>query len=274
MRTLIRNDARSIARTSVLLAAGAAMLAIAGCSGEETASTNVVSTAQAQETTPAAPAATPVPGAATSPAATPAAPAATPAAGETAAVEGPAPQGTVDVAKLMAPGSLPDVVIGDANAPVTIVEYASMTCSHCADFAVNIWPTVKKDYIDTGKAKLILREFPFDPRAVAAFMLARCAPDDRRTAMVDVLFHQQEQWARAQNASEALLGIAKLAGFTQETFAACLNDKALQAKVVEMQKRGETDFGVKATPTFFINGAKYPGAMSAAEFGAIIAAAK
>lgn len=259
------NRHQAIGRASALLLAGVALFALAGCSGEDSGSSSVVTKAEAQESAPAATAAAPGATAATPDAA--AAPAA-------AAVEAPAPQGTVDVAKLMAPGPLPDVVIGDANAPVTIIEYASMTCSHCADFAVNIWPTVKKDYIDTGKAKLILREFPFDPRAVAAFMLARCAPDDRRTAMIDVLFHQQEQWARAQNASEALLGIAKLAGFTQETFAACLNDKALQQKVVDTQKQGETEFGVNATPTFFINGAKYPGAMSAAEFGAIIAAAK
>ena len=231
------NAAARIARKSVLLLAGVAMLGL-------------LQSAAAQDATPGATAA--------------------PAAPATTATAVPAAQGTVDVAKLMAPGELPDVVIGNPDAPVTIVEYASMTCSHCADFAVNTLPTIKKDYIDTGKAKLILREFPFDPRAVAAFMLARCAPDDRRTAMVEVLFHQQDQWARAQNASEALLGIAKLAGFTQESFVACLNDKALQQKVVDTQKRGESEFGVSATPTFFINGAKYSGAMSAADMGAVI----
>ena len=105
----------------------------------------------------------------------------------------PAANGSVDVAKLMEPGPLPDVVVGKADAPVTIVEYASMTCPHCAAFAINTLPEIKKTYIDTGKAKLILREFPFDPRAVAAFMLARCAPGDRREAMVDVLFEQQDE---------------------------------------------------------------------------------
>jgi protein-disulfide isomerase len=241
---------------------GAALAGTVGlfalAAGAGNASFGFVGAAAAQETAPAAGAAT-----------TPAAPAAAPAA----PVAVPASQGSVDVAKLMEPGPLPDVVIGDPAAPVTIVEYASMTCSHCADFHVNTLPTVKKDLIDTGKAKLILREFPFDPRAVAAFMLARCAPDDKRTAMVDVLFNQQDQWARAENASQALLGIAKLAGFTQETFAACLNDKALQQKVIDTQQRGEKEFGVNATPTFFINGAKYSGSMSAAEFEAVVAAA-
>ncbi|WP_152045015.1 DsbA family protein [Aureimonas psammosilenae] len=197
--------------------------------------------------------------------------AATPVPG--AAAKAPEAKGTVDVAKLMEPGPLPDIVMGDPNAPVTIVEYASMTCGHCADFAVNTLPQIKKDYVDTGKAKIVLREFPFDPRAVAAFMLARCAPDGRRNAMVEVLFEQQETWARAQNASQALLDIAKLAGFTDEAFKACLTDKDLQTKVVAMQQRGETEFGVQATPTFFINGKRYEGSLPPAEFAAAIDAA-
>ncbi|KAB0679559.1 DsbA family protein [Aureimonas leprariae] len=182
-------------------------------------------------------------------------------------------KGEVDVNELMAPGPLPDVVMGKADAPITIVEYASMTCGHCADFAVNTLPTIQKDYIDTGKAKLILREFPFDPRAVAGFMLARCAPEGRRNAMVEVLFQQQEAWAHAQNASQALLDISRLAGFTDDSFKACLSDKDLQAKVVATQKRGADTFGVEATPTFFINGKRYEGALPPAEFAAILDAA-
>ncbi|GGD08359.1 DsbA family protein [Aureimonas glaciei] len=249
-------------RTRLIVAALAGTVGlIALAAGSDRATRGFVQSAAAQEAAPAA-------GTATTPGATPAAPATESAA----PVAAPASQGSVDVAALMAPGPLPDVVIGDPAAPVTIVEYASMTCSHCADFHVNTLPTIKKDLIDTGKAKLILREFPFDPRAVAAFMLARCAPDDKRTAMIDVLFNQQDQWARAENASQALLGIAKLAGFTQESFAACLNDKALQQKVIDTQQRGEKEFGVNATPTFFINGNKYSGSMSAAEFEAVVAA--
>ncbi|KQT88090.1 DsbA family protein [Aurantimonas sp. Leaf443] len=199
--------------------------------------------------------------------ATTSAPAAAPAADVTV----PEPSATVDVAKLMAEQPLKDVVIGNPDAPVTIVEYASMTCSHCATFHEETYPTLKKDYLDTGKAKLILREFPFDPRALAAFMLARCTGDDaKRTAMVDVLFDQQDTWARAENASVALLNIAKLAGMNQEQFAACLNDKDLQSKVVAVQEKGQSEFGVDATPTFFINGQKFAGEMSAAQMGAII----
>lgn len=183
----------------------------------------------------------------------------------------PEADGKVDVEKLMAEQALPDVVIGDADAPVTIVEYASMTCSHCREFHESSYPQIKKDYIDTGKAKLIIREFPFDPRALAAFMLARCAGDDaKRTAMVDVLFDQQPQWAFSNQASAELLKISRLAGMTEEQFKACLNDKELQKKVVAVQQAGEKDFGVNATPTFFINGDKYAGALGAAQMGAVI----
>ncbi|MCQ8780749.1 DsbA family protein [Mangrovibrevibacter kandeliae] len=190
----------------------------------------------------------------------------------TPAAEAPKPDGHADVEALMADQPLPDVVIGKADAPVTIIEYASMTCTHCRDFHARTYPVIKRDYLDTGKAKLILREFPFDPRALAAFMLARCAPGDKRTAMVDVLFDQQDTWARAQNASEALLQIGRLAGFTEESFKACLNDKDLQQKVVAVQQRGETVFGVNATPTFFVNGDKYAGDLSPEEMAAVIEA--
>lgn len=196
-----------------------------------------------------------------------AAPAATPAP----AVEAPASSGSVDVSELMAEGPLPDIVIGEADAPVTIVEYASMTCGHCANFHVNSYPQIKKDFIDTGKAKLIIREFPFDPRALAGAMLARCTGDDaKRTAMVDVLLEQQGEWVRAENASAALLKFAKLAGMSQDDFTACLNDKELQQKVVETQERGQNEFGVNATPTFFVNGDKYSGALGPDEMAAVI----
>ncbi|PYE85332.1 DsbA family protein [Phyllobacterium leguminum] len=182
----------------------------------------------------------------------------------------PAPEGTVDTAKLYAPGKLKDEVLGNADAPVTIVEYASMTCPHCAEFTEKTLPAIKQKYIDTGKAKLILREFPFDPRAAAAFMLARCAPDGRYYPMVDVLFKQQDQWAVAQDAEAALLQIAKLAGFTPESFKACLTNQQLLDDLNATRERGEKEFGVTATPTFFINGKKYVGALSVEQMSAII----
>jgi protein-disulfide isomerase len=176
---------------------------------------------------------------------------------------------SVDMAKLLEPGTLPEQAIGKPDAKVTIVEYASMTCPHCAHFHATTLPALKTKYIDPGKVRLILREFPFDPRAEAGFMLARCAGDNY-FPMVDVLFKQQMQWAGVENAKDALLQIAKLAGFTQEKFEACLTDQKLLEDVRSVRDRGDKDFGVDSTPTFFINGGRYPGAMSIGEISAII----
>jgi protein-disulfide isomerase len=206
--------------------------------------------------------------------ATPASPPAeTPAAaGEAqpaAAVEAPKSQGSVDMAKLLERGALEDKVLGKADAPVTIVEYASMTCPHCAHFHATTLPELKTKYIDTGKVRLIFREFPFDPRSEAGFMLARCS-NDNYFAMVEVLFKQQQNWATVENAKDALLQISKLAGFSQESFEACLTDQKLLDDVRAVQKRGADEFRVDSTPTFFINGNTYKGALSIAEMSAII----
>lgn len=185
------------------------------------------------------------------------------------AANAPAPSGKVDMTKLLAEGSLPDKILGDADAPVTIVEYASMTCGHCANFHNQTFPAIKEKYIDTGKVRFVFREFPFDPRAEAGFMLARCA-DDKYFAMVDVLFKQQNNWAFVDNAREALLQISRLAGFSQESFEACLTDQKLLEDVRAVRTRGSNDFGIDATPTFFINGNKYSGAMKVDEMSAVI----
>jgi protein-disulfide isomerase len=198
--------------------------------------------------------------------ATPAPAAPTPA---TPAAAAPAPSGKVDMAKLLEEGALPDKTIGNADAPVTIVEYASMTCSHCATFHVETLPAIKEKYIDTGKARLVFREFPFDPRAEAGFMLARCAGDNY-FPMIDVLFRQQMNWAAAENVKDAMFQLAKLAGFTQESFNACLTDQNLLDQVRAVQKRGAEEFRIDSTPTFIINGKVYKGAMSIDEFSAVI----
>ncbi|RVA33749.1 DsbA family protein [Mesorhizobium sp. M7D.F.Ca.US.004.03.1.1] len=186
-----------------------------------------------------------------------------------AAATAPEAQGTVDMVELMKPGALPDKQLGKDDAKVTIVEYASMTCPHCAHFAETTFPDLKTKYIDTGKARYILREFPFDPSAEAGFMLARCAKDNY-FPMVDVLFRQQANWVGVQNTKDALLQISKLAGFTQESFEACLTDQKLLDDVRSVQKRGANEFKVDSTPTFFINGKTYKGAMSIEEMSAII----
>ncbi len=234
---------------SLLAVSAAALTAACSDSGE---------TAQAETPAPApeAPAAEAQPAAAEAPAATP-----------TAAA--PQSQGSVDMAKLLEPGALPEMVLGKDDAPVTIVEYASMTCPHCAHFHATTLPELKTKYIDTGKARLIFREFPFDPRAEAGFMLARCSKDNY-FPMIDVLFKQQQNWAAVENAKDALLQISKLAGFSQESFEACLTDQKLLDDVRAVQKRGAEEFKVDSTPTFFINGNTYKGALTIAEMSAII----
>lgn len=169
------------------------------------------------------------------------------------------PAAAADLSDLMTPGPLGDKWLGEEAAPVTIIEYASMTCPHCASFHEKILPALKEKYISTGKVRLIFREFPFDPRAFAAFMLARCADDDFYFPMIDVLFKQQSTWARAEDPRPALLQIAKLAGFTQESFETCLKNQEVLDSVRLVQKKGQEQYGVNATPFFFINGEKFEG---------------
>jgi protein-disulfide isomerase len=179
--------------------------------------------------------------------------------------------GSVSIVELMAPNALPDIVEGDANAPVTIVEYASMTCSHCAAFHHEVYPTLKKNFIDTGKAKFILREFPLDPLATAAFMLAR-EMGEKRDAVVDLLFAQQKNWAFVDKPLDGLANVLKQAGLGQDKFEAVLKDQDLYKKVTDVRARASEKFGVNSTPTFFINGEKYTGEIVVADLDKIIAA--
>lgn len=182
----------------------------------------------------------------------------------------PALAQSADVDKLMEPGPLGDMVLGNADAPVTIVEYASMTCSHCASFHQNTLPELKKQYIDTGKAKLILREFPLDPVASGGFMLARCAPKDKYYDVVSAMFADQRSWAFTQDPYNAMLNFSKQLGFTQESFEACVGNQQLLDGINAVQERASKEFGVKSTPTFFVNGERIVGAASFDEFAKVI----
>src|SRR5215470_9893081 len=177
---------------------------------------------------------------------------------------------TFSVLELEAKGALDDIPMGSATAPVTIIEYASMTCPHCAAFTVNTFPKLKEKYIDTGKVRYIMREYPLDPLAAAAFMLARCAGPEKYYPLIETLFAQQQKWA-VKEPKPPLLAIAKQAGFTQQSFEACINDKDLRDKVQQMRNRGKEKFKVEATPTFYINGERHSGAIPLEELDKIIA---
>ena len=183
-----------------------------------------------------------------------------------------APPDQVPVADLMKPGALPDMVMGKADAPVTIVEYASMTCPHCAHFQETTFPELKKRYIDTGKVRYIFREFPLDNLAAAAFMLARCAGEldsSKYYAMIDTMFAQQTTWA-VEKPIPPMMAIAKQAGFTEKTFNDCLANQKLLTGIEGVRQRAIKDFQVDSTPTFFINGKRTVGAVSIDDMAKII----
>jgi protein-disulfide isomerase len=175
------------------------------------------------------------------------------------------------LAELLAPGPLPDLSLGKEDAPNVIVEYASMTCPHCAQFHKLVLPELQTKQIDTGNARLVLREFPLDQLAAYASMLARCAGPDRYYPMVSALFETQETWAGpGTEGTEKLLQIAKQAGFSKEKFDQCIGDKELFNKIVETRKRGHETFGVDSTPTFFVNGKRLAGEQTPAAFEAMM----
>ncbi|PIT01078.1 protein-disulfide isomerase [Bradyrhizobium nitroreducens] len=174
-------------------------------------------------------------------------------------------QSAADVAK---PVSLPDMALGPKDAAVTITEYASMTCPHCAAFNEQVFPKIKKEYIDAGKVRYIFREFPLDIKAAAGSMLSRCiAKDDapKYFAVTDMLFRQQNDWV-VKNTTETLTRIGKQAGLTQQQVEACLKDQALLDKIAADQKYASDVLKVDSTPTFFINGEKIKGEASFEEF--------
>ncbi|HEY7666156.1 MAG TPA: DsbA family protein [Xanthobacteraceae bacterium] len=189
---------------------------------------------------------------------------------DTAVAQPVAAADDVSMAELMTPGPLGDEIQGAENAPVTIIEYASMTCPHCSHFHETTYPELKKKYIDTGKVRFIFREFPLDPLAAAASMLARCAGNDKYFPLVDTFFAQQKDWV-VQKPLQPMFEIAKQAGFTQQSFDACLANQKMLDGIEESRKRAATKFNVNSTPTFFINGKIFRGALTVEELDKQIA---
>lgn len=187
--------------------------------------------------------------------------------------EGPAEIPMEELTK--ATGDLPDIVLGKPDAKVTIFEYASLSCGHCRDFHKGVLPDLKAKYLDTGKARLVMRDHPGNDRAVAGAMLARCVAPDKAPALIDALFHTQEQWAFVKESPlPKLLEIAKQAGFTEDTFKKCLGDDKLLKTINSNFENALSKFGVRSTPTFFINGKRMKPGPKIEDFDKAIAEAE
>ncbi|BCB22361.1 DsbA family protein [Bosea sp. ANAM02] len=178
----------------------------------------------------------------------------------------------VTLDKLLEATDVPDLWIGDPTAKVTIVEYASLTCTHCARFHEDVWPELRKRYVDTGKIRFVLREFPLDPLSLAAFMLARAAGADRREAYVDAFFRKQSEWAFNGRPLDTMPALTAQLGMKREEFDAVLKNEALLTSISQVRVRAQSQFGVNSTPTFFVGTERLVGARPIANFEAAIAA--
>jgi protein-disulfide isomerase len=163
-----------------------------------------------------------------------------------------------------------DRILGNPDARITIVEYASLTCPHCANFAKDVLPEIKKEWIDTGIAKLVFRDFPLDEAALRAAMVARCAPPERYYAFVDTFFAAQDKWVRGSDYRGALARLAKLGGLDQGEFEACIKNTELENKIVEGRLKAAQELNVSSTPAFFVNGSKFSAAPTVQEFGKLL----
>lgn len=153
-----------------------------------------------------------------------------------------------------------DRVLGSADAPVTIIEYASMTCPHCAHFATDVLPAVKPVLIDSGKVRLVFRDYPLDALALRGAMLVRCAGNERAFGMLELLFSRQMVWAASQDPKAALLTIANQAGMNEADFNACMDNKAVQDAATQSRVTAEQAYKISSTPSFLVNGRLIVGA--------------
>ncbi|MBM3544008.1 MAG: DsbA family protein [Alphaproteobacteria bacterium] len=171
--------------------------------------------------------------------------------------------------ELLRAGPLGDRAMGNANAPVVLIEYASLTCPHCRNFHANVFPKVKSQYIDTGKVRYIVREFPIGRSAGNAAIINRCAPPDQYFALLDAFLSRQDEWVSQEVRLDAIYGVAKSIGMSREAFDKCLSNQAIIEGLTEVKQRGR-QFGVVGTPTFFVNGRKAQGAITFEEIKALI----
>ena len=183
---------------------------------------------------------------------------------------------THEVAEAGAAENLPmdvradDKILGRTDAPVTIIEYASLSCPHCAKFHTQTLPELKTQYIDTGKVRLVYRDYPLEKYALAAAAVAHCAPGDRYFAMIDLFFQNQDEWAHDADPRAAITRLAAVAGMDKAAVDACLADQAGVDKILAGEQEAQTKYSINSTPSFIINGRKLVGARSIEEFSQMI----
>lgn len=158
--------------------------------------------------------------------------------------------------------------LGDPNAPVTIIEYSSLTCPHCAQFHQEIMPELRERYVETGKVRWVYRDFPLDELALNAAMLAHCAPPERYFGLLDVLFETQDSW-RGQGVP-GLMSLGRLAGMTEPQMQQCLQDEELGNRILQTRLDGQEQHGVSSTPSFVIGGETHAGSRSVEDFSRLI----
>lgn len=168
------------------------------------------------------------------------------------------------------PAGISEIIYGDSDAPVTIVEYASLTCGHCANFHTEMMPLLKERLLDTGKAKVVFKDFPLDQLALRAAVMVRCNTGQRSRAMLDVLFRTQQSWARSQDPVGALMNIGRAAGMTDDGLQVCFNNQEIVDGVIKHRLDAENDYQVDSTPSFVIDGKLYRGGMSIEQFEQVV----
>ncbi len=161
-------------------------------------------------------------------------------------------------------------VMGRDDAPVTMIEYSSLACPHCAAFHRDVLPKIKETYIGPGKVRLVYRDFPLGGLALAAAMLARCGGSAKYFGFIEVLFRSQAQWSRSDNPRRELARVARFAGISQKDFEACLVNEPLMADIRERAADAQQKFGIDSTPTFIIEGEKVVGARPFEDFRDVI----
>ncbi len=181
----------------------------------------------------------------------------------------PASSGPVDMAKVLQPGPLPELSLGDPKG-VTVIEYGSLTCPHCAVFATTVLPAFQKAYVDTGKVHFIFREFSRNPLDLAAFVLARCEGDDKTLATIDLLFAEQDKWAFVDNPLDPLIAALRPTGMGHDQAMACLKDQSKADALTKVLNTAVHDVKVQYTPTFVIDGKVYDGELSMADLDDIL----